>query len=66
MYTTHSVAATFLPSLFNLNVYNRCIKNMLIDQQNEGIADEWSNFVLYNITGNQSATSTLMLIITLS
>ena len=24
---------------------------MLIDQQNEGIADEWPNFMLYNIAG---------------
>ena len=46
-----SVAATSLPSLFNLNIYKRCIKSMLIDQQNEGIADEWPNFMLYNING---------------
>ena len=24
---------------------------MLIDQQNKDIADEWPNFMLYNITG---------------
>ena len=47
----YSVAATSLPSLFNLNIYKRCIKSMLIDQQNEGIADEWPNFMLYNIAG---------------
>ena len=33
----YSVAATSLPSLFNLNIYKKCIKNMLIDQQTRAL-----------------------------
>ena len=36
-----------MPSLYNLKIYKKWTKRMLIGQKNEGKADEWPNFMLY-------------------
>ena len=46
-----NIKATSLPSLFNLNIYKRSIKSLLIEQQSEGPIDEWPCFMLHSIAG---------------
>ena len=47
----NNIDATSLPSLFNLNMYKKSVKRMLIEQQSEGTTDDWPCFLLYKIHG---------------
>lgn len=51
-----NIDATSMPSLFNLNIYKKSIKSMLIEQQNEGATDEWPCFMLNDISGLRKST----------
>ncbi len=47
----HNINATTLPSLFNINIFKKSVKRMLLEQQSEGDTEEWPVFLLYDISG---------------
>ena len=53
-----NIDATSPSSLFNLNIYKRSVKRMLIEQQSSGSNDEWPCFMLRSIKGLRKSKRT--------
>ncbi len=56
--TEQSQQITTLPSLFNVKIFMKAAKRMLLQLQSAGPNDEWPNFLLYNMAGLRKSIRT--------